>query len=245
MLALTYKFNAISGDSGRHILTITFVAALFEGTSVSPCRRFILSTKLSERRAYFVPVMSHTRGEYASLPQDDDEGHQTVTGPSPQSRGQCDSDHDSAPVPANRPSNDVRATSVTFSQRLIRWSMLFIITCTVIDAMALAYLGLLSVQNALSHRSGNCAAAAAEEADLEMRSTYINFDRLYGKGSTLRPTPHAPIVNHVLAVAHISQARPHAVITRKLGGGMTINGYVPLDARRLWVTDDVSPRLPI
>jgi hypothetical protein len=187
--------------------------------------------------------MSHTRGEYASLPQDDDEGHPVPTGPSPQSRGQSDSDHDSEPIPANprqSPRNDVRAPTVTFSQRLIRWSILFIITCTVIDGMALVYLALLSVQSALSTRSGNCAAAAAEEADLELRSSYINFDRLYGKDSTLRPTPHAPIVNHVLAVAHVSQAHPHEVITRDLGGGMTINGYVPLDARRLWVTDDVS-----
>jgi hypothetical protein len=189
--------------------------------------------------------MSHTRGEYASLPQDDDEGNAILTGPSPQSQGQRDSDHDSTPTPANRPSNDVRAPTATLSQRLIRWSILFIITCTVIDAMALTYLALLSVQSALSSRGGDCAAAAMEEADLELRSTYINFDRIYGKDSTLRPTPHAPIVNHVLAVAHVSQARPHAVITRNLGGGMTINGYVPLDARRLWVTDDVSPLLPI
>ena len=106
--------------------------------------------------------------------------------------------------------------------------------------MALAYLAFLSVQHVLFPRGGNCAAASAAEADLELRSSYINFDRLYGKDSTLRPTPHAPIVNHFLAVAHVSQTRPHVVITRDLGGGMTINGYVPLDARRLWVTDDVS-----
>ena len=186
--------------------------------------------------------MSHTRGEYTSVPQDDDESHSIPTGPSPQDRRQSDSDHGSAPISANHcHSADVRASSVTFSQRLIRWSILFIITCTAIDAMALAYLALLSVQNALSSRSGYCAP---EEADLELRSSYINFDRLYSEGSTLRPAPHAPIVNHVLAVAHVSQARPHAVVTRNPGGGMTINGYVPLDARRLWVTDDVSPCFP-
>jgi hypothetical protein len=80
-----------------------------------------------------------------------------------------------------------------------------------------------------------------EEADLELRSSYVNFDRIYRDGSTLRPAPHAPIINQVLAVAHISKARPHTVVTRNPGGGMTSNGYVPLDARRLWVTDDVSP----
>ena len=181
--------------------------------------------------------MSHTRGEYSSLPQDDDEGHPE---PSPKSSDQSDSDHEPAPTPTNHPSNDVCVTTVIFSQRLIRWSIIFIITCTVIDAMALAYLAFLSVQHALFPRGGNCAAASAAEADLELRSSYINFDRLYGKDSTLRPTPHAPIVNHVLAVAHVSQTRPHVVITQDLGGGMTINGYVPLDARRLWVTDDVS-----
>lgn len=181
--------------------------------------------------------MSHTRGEYASLPQDDDEDHPE---PSPQSSDQRDSDHDSAPTPANHPSTDVPVTTVTFSQRLIRWSIIFIIACTVIDAMALAYLALLSVRHSLFPRGGDCAAASAAEADLELRSSYINFDRIYGKDSTLRPTPHAPIVNHVLAVAHVSQTQPHVVITRDLGGGMTINGYVPLDARRLWVTDDVS-----
>ena len=186
--------------------------------------------------------MSHTRGEYTSVPQDEDESHSILTEPSSQDPGQSDSDHGSAPIPANcRHGDDIRASSVTFSQRLIRWSILFIIACTVIDAMALAYLALLSVQNALSSRSGYCAS---EEADLELRSSYINFDRLYSEGSTLRPTPHAPIVNHVLAVAHVSQARPHAVVTRNPRGGMTINGYVPLDARRLWVTDDVSPYLP-
>lgn len=185
--------------------------------------------------------MSHTRGEYASLPQDEDEDHPTQTEPSPQGRSQCDTDHDSVPIPANRPHGDgVRPPSVSLSQRLIRWSLLFIVTCTVIDAMALAYIALLSAKNALSPQSGDCAAAAPEEEPLELRSSYINFDRIYGEGSTLRPAPHAPIVNHVLALAHVSRGRPHAVVTRNPGGGMTINGYVPLDARRLWVTDDVS-----
>ncbi|KAI9439480.1 hypothetical protein BJY52DRAFT_1321989 [Lactarius psammicola] len=185
--------------------------------------------------------MSHTRGEYLSLPQDDDEGHPVLIRPSPQSRGQCDSDDSSAPVPPNPCHSDgIQASPVSFSQRLIRWSIIFIVTCTVIDAMALAYFALLSVQNLLFPRSGDCAAAALEEAQLELRSSYVNFDSLYGEGSTLRPAPHAPIVNHVLALAHVSHSQPHTVVTRNPGGGMTINGYVPLDARRLWVTDDVS-----
>ncbi|KAI9433473.1 hypothetical protein H4582DRAFT_1819741 [Lactarius indigo] len=188
--------------------------------------------------------MSHTRGEYTFLPQDEDEDHPILTEPSPQGRGQCDSAaHDPAPKPANRPHGDgVRALSVSFSQRLIRWSLLFIVTCTVIDAMALAYIGLLSAKNALYPQSGDCAAAALEEEPLELRSSYINFDRIYGEGSTLRPAPHAPIVNHVLALAHVSRARSHAVVTRNPGGGMTINGYVPLDARRLWVSTIVQFR---
>ncbi|KAH9160566.1 hypothetical protein EDB89DRAFT_2081704 [Lactarius sanguifluus] len=189
--------------------------------------------------------MSLTRGEYTSLPQDEDEDHPTQKEPSPQGRSQCDTDHDPVSIPANRPHGDgVRPPSVSLSQQLIRWSLLFIITCTVIDAMALAYIALLSAKYALSSQSNDCAAAAPEEEPLELRSSYINFDRIYGEGSTLRPGPHAPIVNHVLALAHVSRGRPHAVVTRNPGGGMTINGYVPLDARRLWVTDDVSPRIP-
>lgn len=185
--------------------------------------------------------MSHTRGEYTSLPQDDDDGHPIVTEPSPQRR---ESHQRSATIPANPHHNDdVRASSVSFSQRLIRWSILFIVACTVIDVLALTYLTLLFAQNALFPRSGDCAAAA-EEAQLELRSSYVNFDRIYGEGGPLRAAPHEPIVNHVLALAHISRARPHESVTRSPGGGMTINGYVPLDARRLWVTGDVSPRLP-
>jgi hypothetical protein len=57
----------------------------------------------------------------------------------------------------------------------------------------------------------------------------------------LHPALHAPIVNQVLAVAHISKAWLHTVVTRNPGGGMTNNGYTPLDTCRLWVTDDVSP----
>lgn len=186
--------------------------------------------------------MSHTRGEYTSLPQDDNEGHPIRIGPSlsPQGRGQCESDRGSAPIPANHRHTDgdrASSVSVSFSQRLIYWSILFIVAFTVIDAVALAYLALIS---AFSFRSGDCAAAAPEDAQPELRSSYVNFDLLYGEGSTLRPAPHAPIVNHVLALAHVSRARAHAVVTRNPGGGMTINGYVPLDARRLWVTDDVS-----
>ena len=182
--------------------------------------------------------MSHTRGEYTSLRQDDDDGIPSQqTGPSPRR-----SDHGSAPIPANYHSDGVRATTFTFSQRLIRWSTLFIVTCTVIDAIALSYLALLSIQNSLSLRSaGDCVP---EEVKLELRSSYVNFDRLYREGSTLRPAPHAPIINQVLAVAHISKAQPHSVVTRNPGGGMTNNGYVPLDARRLWVTDNVSPPHP-
>ncbi|KAH9163298.1 hypothetical protein EDB89DRAFT_1912752 [Lactarius sanguifluus] len=184
--------------------------------------------------------MSHTRGEYTSLSQDEDEDHPTQKEPSPQGGSQCDTDHDPVSIPANRPHGDgVRPPSVSLSQRLIRWSLLFIITCTVVDAMALAYIALLSAKNALSSQSNDCTAAAPEKP-LELRSSYINFDRIYGEGSTLRPAPHAPIVNHVLALAHVSHGRPHAVVTRNPGGGMTINGYVPLDARRLWVTGDVS-----
>ncbi|KAH9054102.1 hypothetical protein EDB87DRAFT_1689658 [Lactarius vividus] len=168
--------------------------------------------------------MSNTRGEYTSLPQDEDEGHPTPTEPVPQDRSQGDTDHDPVPIPANRPHGDGKQPhSVSLSQRLIRWSLLFIVTCTVIDAMALAYIALLSAKNALSPQSSDCAAAAPDEEPLELRSSYINFDRIYGEGSTLRPAQHAPII-----------------ITRNPGGGMTINGYVPLDARRLWVTDDVS-----
>jgi len=182
--------------------------------------------------------MPHTRGEYTSLPRDDDDGH--PTGSSREGCGQYDSDRDSVSTPANHGHSVTQASSITFLQRLIRWSILFIVTCTVIDALALAYIALLSFQNALSPRIGNCASATPEEADLELRSSYVYFDRLYGENSTLRPAPHAPIVNHVLAVAHVSRARPHEVVTRSQGEGVTINGYVPLDARRLWITDDVS-----
>ena len=242
VFALAQAMPGLSGDSVRYLLPTS--SPLWRRFSRAVRRlslKIILSTKFSTR-AYRFPVMSHTRGEYTSLPQDEDEGRPNPTGPGPQ----CDSDHGSAPIPADHCHSDgIRASSVSFSQRLIRWSILFIVTCTVIDAMALAYLALLSAQNVFFSRSGDCAAAAPEEAELELRSSYVNFDRLYGEGSTLRPAPHAPIVNHVLALAHVSLVQPHAVVTRNPGGGMTINGYVPLDARRLWVTDDVSPRLPL
>ncbi|KAH8980502.1 hypothetical protein EDB86DRAFT_557654 [Lactarius hatsudake] len=152
--------------------------------------------------------MSHTRGEYSSLPQDEDEDHPTQTEPSPQGRSQCDTDHDPVPIPANRLHGDgVLPPSVSLSQRLIRWSLLFIVICTVIDAMVLAYISLLSAKNALSPQSNDCAAAVPEEEPLELRSSYINFDLIYGEGSTLRPASHAPIVNHVLALAHVSRER--------------------------------------
>ncbi len=154
--------------------------------------------------------MSDTRGEYTSVPQHD--GHPT-----------------SAPNADAPPS----AHAKSFTERLIRRTILFIAACTVIDTLALSYLAFLFLHRTLF--PPDCAAPLA------LRSSYVNFDRLYGASGALRAAPHAPIVNHVLALAHISRARPHDAVTRAPGGAMTVNGYVPLDARRLWVTDDVRP----
>jgi hypothetical protein len=172
-------------------------------TTSSGCTTLYLFSKLPTNPLHTCilcfPIMSHTRCENTSLCQDEDDSQ---TGPSPQ--GRVWSNSDPAAIPANHHSDGIQASTFTFPQQLICWSTLFIIACIVVDAMALSYLALLSIQNSLSPCSGDCGVP--EEADLKLCSSYINLT-----GSTRNAARCAQHCMHQLSTKslqlHISQKR--------------------------------------
>ncbi|KAI0262320.1 hypothetical protein BC834DRAFT_891824 [Gloeopeniophorella convolvens] len=172
---------------------------------------------------------------YSSLPQDPDDSD---------AASELDALKAEAAAPGTpppRPTASTPAGTSPWARRLARGATLVLALCTLLDGLALLYLG---ARYALHARAPGAPSCAPSDLDaLPLRSSYIGFDALYGERGegALRPSPHAPIRTRALALGHVSRARAHARVTRDAGGGMTINGYVPLDGGWVWATpDDVS-----
>ncbi|KAI0067446.1 hypothetical protein BV25DRAFT_1819784 [Artomyces pyxidatus] len=118
--------------------------------------------------------------------------------------------------------------------RIIRYSTSIILACTLVDALAFLYLAYLYAQHALM---------PSADAPLELRSTYIGFDKLYSNGdSPPRTSPHAPIINLPRAISRVSSAEPSTVFdaVQWHDSSITVNGVVPDNVRTFQVSPEIS-----
>lgn len=119
----------------------------------------------------------------------------------------------------------------------IRYSVYIILICTLFDALIVSYIAFQYVH--LQKQS----ATSSSSVELELRSTYVNFDRLYGLDGgqqLLKPAPHEPIVNLPRAWAQVSRAEPEKVFEMWPESWMSEHGLIPNDDRRFWVTPKVG-----
>jgi hypothetical protein len=116
-----------------------------------------------------------------------------------------------------------RATSL---YRLLRWAVIVIVLCSIVDFLLLVYLGLRHTQN-----NGS--------ALMETRSSYINFDLLYSNTSVHR-TRHDPIVNHGRDFVQVSSTEPYRAYPLYGDLVLTEIGPVPPFTRHLLVTSQIS-----
>lgn len=119
----------------------------------------------------------------------------------------------------------------------IRYSVYIILICTLFDALIVSYIAFQYV-----HLQKQSATSSSSD-ELELRSTYVNFDRLYGLDGgqqLLKPAPHEPIVNLPRAWAQVSRAEPEKVFEMWPESWMSEHGLIPNDDRRFWVTPKVG-----
>ncbi|KAE9388897.1 hypothetical protein BT96DRAFT_890310 [Gymnopus androsaceus JB14] len=116
--------------------------------------------------------------------------------------------------------------------KLIYWSSILIVLCTVFDGV------LLSI---LAYRYSfvlNVPSLPATKP-LERVSTYINFDRLY-KNQSIMSSPRGPIISLTRSQAHVSSADPIKVFPQSTASWMTYVGTVPVSDRRLWANSNMA-----
>lgn len=147
--------------------------------------------------------MGQTQTKYAALVQDED----TLTG------------HNDT-----QPKLSVETTAL---YRVLRWAVVVIVLCSIVDFLLLVYLGLRYTQNI-----GSTSDA------METRSSYINFDLLYSNASVQRPR-HDPIVNHGRDFVQVSSIEPHRAYPLYGDLVMTEIGPVPPLNRHLLVTSQI------
>ncbi|EIM81462.1 uncharacterized protein STEHIDRAFT_142122 [Stereum hirsutum FP-91666 SS1] len=117
----------------------------------------------------------------------------------------------------------------------IRYSVYIILICTLFDAVIVSYIAFQYV------RLQKQPTASSSSDEFELRSTYVNFDKLYGLDGgqqSLKPAPHEPIVNLPRAWAQVSRAEPDKVFEMWPESWMSEHGLIPNDERRLWVTTE-------
>lgn len=119
----------------------------------------------------------------------------------------------------------------TWSSWLHNTSVMVILVCTVIDSCII--LGLLSGKLTLGPSSTKALA------DLEIRSPYVNLDRLY-KNASFPRTRHERIINHSRNFYQISSSKPNTVIPPYLDMRLSNIGMAPIYKRRLLLDSTVS-----
>jgi hypothetical protein len=130
--------------------------------------------------------------------------------------------------PSHQPDDDMAI-------RRYYWVMIVVLFCSVVDLVVL-------FQYAPNLRPRRFATAGSIEHAMEMRSTYIGFDRLY-KNSSFQSSKHNPIVNHVHDLAHVSSKEPHRVYPLYDALVPSEIGPVPPYGRHLLVNSEVSAKL--
>jgi hypothetical protein len=119
----------------------------------------------------------------------------------------------------------------------VRYSLYIILTCTLFDALIISYIAFQYV-----HLQKEPSSLLSPD-NLELRSTYVNFDRLYGQDGhqqLLTPASHGPIVNLPRAWTQVSKEEPGKVFEMWPDSWMSEHGLIPNDDRRFWVTNEVG-----
>ncbi|TFK71063.1 hypothetical protein BDN72DRAFT_895919 [Pluteus cervinus] len=128
--------------------------------------------------------------------------------------------------------SDVRtlppAPTTTFKEQITRWSTIIIIICTLVDAIIIGYL--------LEHSYVDADLAVH---DLEYKSAFIGFDKLY-KNKSFSKTKYEPIQNNPRILTQVSFREPEKVFPIWPAMHPTYVGYAVGAERRLLVNRDTS-----
>jgi hypothetical protein len=115
-------------------------------------------------------------------------------------------------------------------KKLLRYSFIIIVFCTVLDSILLLTLGYHYVKAILS---------PVDPAKLEAPSTYINFDLLYRNG-TKTNAQFPPIQALPRALAQVSAREPDKVYPQWPVSYLAPYGSVPYNDRHLLVEPEVT-----
>jgi hypothetical protein len=127
-------------------------------------------------------------------------------------------------------------------ERFIRYSFVILAICAIVDS------ALLVVVLARVFRASNVWMATTQNPALTQdfidalpsKSSYINFDKLYGPHGFRKSTPRPSVINVARAFGHVSSAEPQKTFSQWTDLWLTKNGYIPLDDRKLLVTAEIS-----
>ncbi|KZV66623.1 hypothetical protein PENSPDRAFT_688826 [Peniophora sp. CONT] len=146
-----------------------------------------------------------------------------------------DSEHDALVDPAS-PLADLRErrSSADFQEQVILWSLYVVSVCVVLSATAVGY--------AILNRPGTISVALKSDfKKLEWRSSYIDFDVLYGPNARgPRPT-FAPFIQHAAVMAPVSSVNVAKVYTPPTTYALLPHeGYASVQSRHLIATNEMS-----